>query len=656
MPDQAAQALQPVIARHGAWASPLSAAALATASASIGSARVHGGRLYWTESRPDEGGRIALLTFDDGGRVTEITPRGFSVRTRVHEYGGIAFVHAGERLLACRDDDQRLHWLAAGRPPQPLTPPGLRYADGAAAADGARTFFVREDHRAAGEPRNEIVVLDPAQPPEGTVLYGEADFVAFPRPSADASRLAFVSWNHPLMPWDGTRLQVGELTADSLHGLRTIAGGDAESVSEPCWDADGTLYFLSDRDGWCNLYRWRGGAPEQVTRLDAEIGVPLWQFGPASYVLLGDGRALARVCRNAIDTLALIDLDRGTATPLPLPYVGYRLLGRLDARTAFAVASAEDDLPALITIDLRDGSHAIVRRPAVAPPLPTALVSRGEPIEFPTTAGPGGERRTAHAFFFAPRNPGFAAPAGELPPLIVTMHGGPTAHHATDLHLAKQFFTTRGFAVVDVNYGGSSGFGRAYRERLRGQWGVVDLADAVAAVRYLAAAGRVDPKRIVIRGGSAGGYTVLCALAFTDVFAAGINYFGIADLEMLAADTHKFESRYTDGLIAPLPQGRETYRARSPIHHLQRLDAALITFQGAEDKAVPPEQSRAIVEAVRARGRPVAYLEFDGEQHGFRRAGNITRALQAEVYFLGRVLGFTPAGPVEPVAIDNLPA
>lgn len=654
MPDQASEPKQPVRARHGSWASPLSALALATASASIGYARAHGGRLYWTESRPADGGRIALLALDADGRAIELTPRDFNLRTRVHEYGGIGFARAGERLLASRDDDQRLYCLAGGRPPQPLTPPGLRYADGAATADGGRAFFVREDHRADGEPRNAVVAIDPSQPGEGNVLFGDSDFVAFPRPSPDGKRLAFVSWNHPLMPWDGTRLQLGELTSGGLQGLQTIAGSDRESVSEPCWDADGSLYFLSDRDDWWNLYRWRGGAVEQVTRFDAEIGVPLWQLGTASYALLGDGRALARVCRHAVDGLALVDLGNGAATPLDLPFVGYRSLGRLDAHTAFAIAASEEDMPALIAIDLRSGRHRIVRRPAEAPPLPKGFVSRAEPIEFPTEPGSDGRPRTAHAFFHPPRNPGFAAPPGELPPLLVVLHGGPTAHNSTDLHLAKQFWTTRGFAVVDVNYGGSTGFGRAYRERLRGQWGVVDLADTVAAVRFLVGAGRVDPKRVVIRGGSAGGYTVLCALAFTDVFAAGVNYFGIADLELLAADTHKFESRYTDGLIAPLPQGRDIYRARSPIHHLQRLDAGLITFQGAEDRAVPPEQSRTIVAAVRSRGRPVAYLEFEGEQHGFRRAENLVRALQAELYFLGRVLGFAPADAVEPVAIDNL--
>jgi len=647
---------QPAIAPYGAWVSPLSAAALATASSAVGVARAHDGRLVWTESRPDEGGRLALLTLGVSGVAVEVTPPDFSVRTRVHEYGGLAFVHAGGRLLASRDDDQRLYVLAAAQSPQPLTPAGLRFADGAATADGARAFFVREDHRGDGEPKNSIVEIDPARPSEGTVLFGDTDFVAFPRPSPDGRRLAFISWNHPLMPWDGARLHVGELASGVLCGLRTIAGGDNVTVSEPFWDADGGLYFLSDRDGWSNLYRWDGSSTRQITRFDAEIGAPLWQLGLSSYVLLGDGRALVRLCRNAVDTLALVDLGSGAATPLPLPYVAYRSLGRLDAGTAFAIAAAEDDLPALIRIDLRTGNHTIVRRPSAAPPLKKTFVSNGEALEFSTAAGPDGAPRTAHAFFFPPRNPDYAAPAGELPPLIVTLHGGPTAHHSTDLHLAQQFFTTRGFAVVDVNYGGSTGYGRAYRERLRGNWGVVDLADTVAAVRFLVESGRIDRRRVVIRGGSAGGYTVLCALAFTDDFAAGINYFGVADLELLAADTHKFESRYLDSLVAPLPQGQAIYRARSPIHHLQRMNSALITIQGAEDKAVPPEQSRAIVAAVRARGLPVAYLEFEGEQHGIRRAANLKRALEAELYFLGRVLGFTPGDAVEPIAIDNLDA
>ena len=647
-----------IVAPYGTWASPLPAERLATASAAIGQSRACGGRLLWTETRPADGGRIALLGFDASGRATEILPPGFSVRTRVHEYGGLAFVQVGRRLLFANDADQRLYAFDGAGLPQALTPDGLRYADGAACADGTRAYFVREDHRAAGEPKNAVVAIDPHRTGEGTVLFGDSDFVAFPRPSADGRRLAFVSWNHPQMPWDGTRLQVATLSGDSIDDLEVVAGGDDESVLEPQWDSDGTLYFLSDRNGGWNLYRWRGGAVEPAAVLPAalraaESGGPLWQLGQSSYTLLGDGRALACFCHQAREQLALIDLAHGSVTTLPLPFVAYGSLGALDARTGVAVAATEDDLAALVTVDLATGRHEVVRRPSPSP-LPRAFVSRAEAIEFPTQPGDDGAPRTAHAFFYPPHHPDYAAPPGERPPLMVVLHGGPTGHSTPALSLQRQFWTTRGFAVVDVNDGGSSGFGRDYRRRLRGQWGVVDLADAVAAVRFLVDSGRADARRVVIRGGSAGGFTVLCALAFTDVFAAGINYFGVADLESLAADTHKFESRYLDSLVAPLPAGQPIYLDRSPIHHLQRMSAALITFQGAEDRAVPPEQSRAIVAAVRDRGLPVAYLEFEGEQHGFRRAENIARALQAEVYFLGRVLGHAPADNVAAVAIDNL--
>ncbi len=664
-----------IVAPHGAWASPLSAERLATASASIGQARVRrplaldrdaagrgrprraaGARRSLAAGRPVAAGLgrgCARQRGNEPGRASEQVPPDFIVRTRVHEYGGLAFVQAGERLLFSNDADQRVYVVEPGRPPQPLTPAGLRYADGAASPDGARVFFVREDRRAGGEPRNEVVAIDPSEAGEGAVLYGGSDFVAFPRPSPDWRYLAFIAWNHPQMPWDGATLYVARLDGDSLSELRAVAGGVDESVLEPCWDADGALYFLSDRSGWWNLYRWRDGIVAPVAPMAAEVGGPLWQLGQSSYVLTGDGHAVARVCRQARDQLALIDLAHGIVTPLP--YVAYGSIGMLGARTAgYAVAAAEDDLPALIAIDLATGAHRVIRRPS-ASPLPPAYVSRAEKIEFPTAPGPDGAPRTAHAFFYPPRNPDDAAPEGERPPLMVVLHGGPTGHSSPTLNLNRQFWTTRGWALVDVNYGGSSGFGRDYRQRLRGQWGVVDLADAVAAVRHLVASGRVDGRRVVIRGGSAGGYTVLCALAFTDAFAAGVNYYGIADLEAIAADTHKFESRYLDSLVAPLPQGREVSRARSPIHHLQRLNAALIAFQAAEDNAVPPAQSRAIVAAVRARGQPVAYLEFEGEQHGFRRAANIRRALEAELYFLGRVLGFRPADAVAPIPIDNLP-
>ncbi len=646
---------QPTIAAYGAWSSPLTAARLAAASLSLSSASAPAGRLHWIESRPDEGGRSVLVALGTDGRPVEVTPPEFNVRTRVHEYGGRAYARVGDRLVYSRYSDQRLYVQHDGGVPEPLTPAGFRYADGAASADGKRLFCVREDHRGDGEPQNTIVALDPDTPAAGRVLFSRADFVASPRPSPDGKRLAFVSWNHPQMPWDGSMLHVADVAEGGLHGLQDIAGGTQESVLEPCWDGEGSLFFLSDRSGWWNLYRWRDGAIEAITAIEAELGGALWQLGQTTYALTGDGRALARVCRNAVDQLVLIDLASGGIVPLDLPFVAFGSLGMLDALTAYAIAAPADDVTALITVELASGRHRVVRRAADEPPLPADDVSRPTPIEFRTASASDGSARTAHAFFHPPRNSRFAAPAGEKPPLMVLLHGGPTSHRAPSLRLDTQFWTTRGFAVVDVNYGGSTGFGRAYRERLRGQWGVVELADAVAAVDFLAAAGRIDPRRVAIRGGSAGGFTALCALALTNRFAAGVNYYGVTDLEMLAADTHKFESRYLDGLVAPLTdETRALYRARSPVHHLQQLDAALITFQGLEDEVVPPSQSRAIVEAVRARGRPVAYLEFEGEQHGFRRAQNIVRALEAELYFLGKVFGFEPAGHIEPVPIDNL--
>jgi dienelactone hydrolase len=640
----------PATAAYGAWSSPVRAGDVAAAAMSLGYVTAANGRLHWLESRPAERGRNALMTAGPDLVPMEVSPPGANVRSRVHEYGGRPYVVAGDVVVYSDYADQRLY--ATGRA-EPLTQPGFRYADGVALS--GTVYIVREDHTRAGEPVNAVIALDLEAPGGERVLFDRSDFVAYPRPSADG-RLAFISWNHPNMPWDATSLCVGRLSADGLSDVRIVAGdpsAPAESVLEPVWADDGALYFLSDRSGFWNLYRWRGDAVEQVTKLDADLGGPLWNLGLSTYALVSSEHALVRICRNAVDRLALVDLATGAVTELPMHYAAIGFVGVLDARTGFAVAAPEDEPAALIVFDLVTGVPRIVRS-AGSRVVPPEFVSRGISIEFPTTAAPDGAPRTAHALFHPPHNPGFTGPAGTKPPLMVLMHGGPTAHESPALKPSIQFWTTRGFAVVSVNYGGSTGYGRAYRERLRGEWGVVDRADAVAVVDHLAATGRIDGSRVVIRGGSAGGYTVLSCLAFTKRFTAGINYFGVADLELLVADTHKFESRYLDSMIAPLPEGMATYRARSPILHLDALDAALITFQGDEDAAVPPEQSRRIVAAVRARGRPVAYIEFKGEQHGFRQAQNIARALEAELYFLGKVFGFTPADVIEPVPIENL--
>jgi len=706
----------------GTWRSPISAADLARSAISLDDVQVAGGTPYWVESRPQEGGRYVIVAPAAGagasglgtpalgtlGAIVELTPAGFNARTRVHEYGGRPYTVGRDRTIYFSHfTDQRVHVQRPGSAPIPLTPPGCRYADFELDPAGARLFCVREDHTGGGEPKNAIVMLQvgtdvtnangaaaPASAPSasgtpsaapgargapgtagapstasaadaGTVLFADSDFVAYPRVSADGQRLAWIAWNHPDMPWDATRLYVAELAAHGIREPTPIAGGPGEAVLEPRWDADGTLYFVSDRTGWWNLYRYRDGRVEAVVILEAEIGGPLWTLGESSYTLTGDGRAVFRCTRNAQDRLAVVALDRSRALGasarasaaqdsrskpgaaqgapathapqfLDLPFVAFSNVQMLDRATVVAIAASSTEEPAVVAIDLATGEHRILRAPGTLK-VPGPYVSRAEPVEYPSIGG-----RTAHAFYYPPTNPDFLPLEGEKPPLVVKAHGGPTGHSAPQLNLGTQFWTTRGFAVLDVNYGGSSGYGRVYRERLNGNWGVVDVADVVAGVKYLIATGRVDGARTAIRGGSAGGFTVLAALAFHDVFRAGADYYGVSDLEALARDTHKFESRYLDRLVAPLPEGKPIYEARAPLHHLESFHAPLIVFQGAEDTVVPPSQSRAIVAALERKGVPVVYMELEGEQHGFRKAESIVRTLEAELAFYGRVFGFTP--------------
>lgn len=640
----------------GAWPSPLSPEGAATGAVSLLSPGLAAGVLHWVEGRPAERGRNALVRRRADGGADDVLGPQANVRTRVHEYGGLSWVAVGDRLLYAQFDDQRLRVVQPGGAESVLTPAGCRYADFHAAPDGHALVAVREDHRAGGEAVNTVVRLDTRHAhDEGHVLFGGSDFVAWPRLSADGRCLALVAWDHPSMPWDDTRLMVADLSAGPVPAWRCVAGGPGESVAEPQWADDGSLYFLSDRTGWWNLYRWKDGQTQAMTAEAAEFGAPLWQLGLRSYALLPGRRALLRRTQAGVDALCLLQLDGGALRVLDLPYVWFSSPGALDADHAYVLAGAVDDLPALVSVDLRDGSHQVLRRSGGLP-LPANAVSPALSIDFATRPGPDAAPRQAQAWFYPPHLPGHAVRAGERPPLIVMLHGGPTSHVGPAFKVGVQFWTSRGFAVVDVNYGGSTSFGRAYRDRLRGQWGVVDLQDAVAAVDDLVARGWVDGGRVAIRGGSAGGFSVLCGLAFTDRFAAGINYFGVADLETLATDTHKFESRYLDSLVAPLPEGRSVYRERSPVLHMNRCHGALLTLQGSDDRAVPPQQSRAIVDAARAAGCPVAYVEFEGEGHGFRQAANLVHAMQLELAFLGRVFGFKPAGEVPSIEIDNASA
>jgi dipeptidyl aminopeptidase/acylaminoacyl peptidase len=631
---------------YGAWASAVTAASLAAGAVTLSDVRVFEGQVYWLETRPAEGGRVVVMTLS-GGEVRQLTPEGFNARTRVHEYGGAPYFLAPDGLWFSNFRDQKLYRQATGAEPQAMTADGYRYAD-AIPLPGGGLISVREDHSDPANVRNTLVHLSGQAGEAGEVLFDDSDFVAYPRLSPDGRRLAWVAWDFPAMPWDATRLYVADLGDAGLDRSRIVAGGPGISVLEPRWAADGTLTWLSDESGFWNLYDDHGGARRAILPRDAEFGGPPWSFGRSNYAVVG-GKIVAAVRGSSGESLLLIDRTAGTATALSIPYA-LSFVQALDAKRIVAVGQSPTSPGALVMVDVTTGGVEVAREASEAV-LPRRDIAVAERIQF---SGAGGE--TTHALFYPPTNADFHAPAGEKPPLIVQAHGGPTSAASSALNLGVQYWTSRGFAVVDVDYGGSTGYGRAYRERLKGAWGVVDVDDVIAAARFLADGGRVDAKRLAIHGSSAGGFTVLAALARSDVFAAGGDFYGVADLSVLAREAHKFESRYMDSLVGPWPAAAATYRARSPINDLDRFASPLLILQGAEDPIVPPNQARMIRDALRARGVPVACIEFEGEGHGFRRAENITRAKEVELYFYSRVFGFELAEPIAAVEIENLPA
>jgi dipeptidyl aminopeptidase/acylaminoacyl peptidase len=650
MPESAN--LSPSELPYGAWPSPLTAEALADSQVRFENLRSVDGRLYWTENVPAAGGAHGVFHLDTTGTAIAVVPAVRNVRSRVHEYGAAPYLMVGNTAYYTQFIDQRLYRLEPGAEADALTPKGYRYSDGVPLrVDGGPVtalIFVREDHTDPQNVRNALVRIELPAGGAGEVLYGDSDFVAYPRLSPDGRKLAFIAWNHPHMPWDATTLTVAQIDDSGVNALTTVAGGPAESVMEPQWDADGTLYFISDRSGFWNLYGWDGTAVRPVWPRAAEFAGPLWQLGQANYALLGNGCAVARLGEGGVDRLAVIDLRHNTGRVLNLPYVCYDQLARIDADHVVLVAGSARSPQSILRITVSSGWAETVREAGRAL-LSPAAVSVAVPIDFPSTQG-----RTAHAFYYPPTNPGFHGPPGELPPLLTLVHGGPTTVATAAYSPAVQYWTSRGFAVVDVNYGGSSGFGRAYRRELEGNWGLTDVADVIAAARYLSRTGRADPVRTAIRGGSAGGYTVLLALCTSDVFRAGADYYGVSDISALARDTHKFESRYLDSLIGPLPQAQAIYESRSPLAHLDGFKVPLLVLQGADDPVVPPNQSELIVNALRARHAPVTYMLFAGEGHGFRKPENIIRSLQSELSFYGQVFGFIPADVLPPLTIENL--
>jgi dipeptidyl aminopeptidase/acylaminoacyl peptidase len=642
-------------APYGSWKSPITSDLIVKESIGLGQVKMDGDHIYWIEMRPSEGGRQVIVRQAPDGSTVDVIPPGFNARTRVHEYGGGEYIANDSIVYFSNFTDQQLYRKAPDSEPQLVSEASpdaqLRYADFVVDKSRDRLISVREDHRDNDREAVNTVVAISLAGGEARVLISGNDFYSSPRISPNGSRLAWLTWNHPNMPWDGCELWIGDINADgTITNRQLIAGGPRESIFQPEWSPDGILYFVSDRSGWWNLYREAAAdaAIECVCEIQAEFGAPQWIFGLSTYAFESSERIVCAFAERGLWRLGTIDTHSKTLQRIEAPYTDVSYICAAPGRAVFRAGAPKTSF-SIMEMDLAARATKVLRRASKIDVDP-GFISEPQPIEFPTEDG-----LTAHGFYYPPKNRDFAAPNLERPLLLVKSHGGPTSATSAVFMLGIQYWTSRGIAVLDVNYGGSTGYGRAYRERLNGVWGIVDVDDCVNGARFLATRGDADGNRLMIDGGSAGGYTTLCALTFRDQFKAGASHFGVSDAEALAKETHKFESRYLDNLIGPYPESRDLYIQRSPIHFTDKLSCPVIFFQGLEDKVVPPNQAETMVEALRQKGVPVAYVAFEGEQHGFRRAENIKRALDGELYFYSRVFKFDLAEPLEPVAIDNLP-
>ena len=641
---------QNMVAPYGSWKSPITSDLIVAGTIGLGEIAVDGEDVYWIESRPSEGGRSVIVRRTPDGAIADVTPQGFNARTTVHEYGGGAYIVDAGTVYFSNFADQKIYRQIPGEPPQPITSTEkMRYADGVVDHRRNLAYCVREDHTQGGRDAiNTLVKIKLGGDSSGEVIVSGKDFYSSPRLSPDGNRLAWLTWDHPNMPWDGTELWVGELDENGrIATAEIVAGGKSESIFQPEWSPGGVLHFVSDRTGWWNIYRLTGEGAVSLCEMDAEFAMPQWVFRMSTYAFESEGRLTCAFCERGNWRLASLDAWARKLDPIAVPYTEITSLRTAPGRALFCGGSPTEPL-SIVSLDLGTRESSVLRRSSSVE-VDEGYLSIPRQVEFPTEHG-----LTARAFFYPPTNRDHEAPKHDRPPLMVISHGGPTSASTTTLKLSIQYWTSRGFGVLDVNYGGSTGYGRAYRERLNGQWGVVDVDDCGNGARYLVERGEADGNRLIIRGGSAGGYTALAALTFRDVFKAGASYYGISDLELLEQDCHKFESRYNDSLVGPYPERKDLYWERSPIHFTDRLSCPIILFQGLEDKVVPPNQAEMMYEAALKNGLPVAYVPFEGEQHGFRKAENIKRSLDGELYFYSKVFGFELAEPVEPVRIENI--
>jgi dipeptidyl aminopeptidase/acylaminoacyl peptidase len=636
-------------APFGSWKSPISSDLVVSKTTVAGITCIDGNDYYWQEFRPHEAGRYVIVKKTNAGQVIDAIPPGFNCRSRVHEYGGGAYTVADGVIYFSNDEDQRVYRQEAGGTPTALTSQAnRRFADFIVDRRRNRLICVQEDHSIKGtEPINTICTID-IWDGSITPLISGADFYSNPRLSPDGMKLSFVSWNHPNMPWDESKVSVATFDdGGGIEAVKVVAGGKQESIFQPEWSPDGTLYFISDRSGFWNFYRHAKGTIEPVYKAAFEFGMPQWKFGFSLYSFVSPNQILCTYTKHGTWRLAGLNTKVGELESFDLPYSEYLFITSVGKRAVFRAGSATQPY-AIYELDLSDLKITMLSTPSNFG-IDQKYFSVPEAIDFPTENG-----QIAHAFYYPPENGDFSGPDGAKPPLLVKSHGGPTGAASQVLDLTTQYWTSRGFAVLDVNYGGSTGFGRPYRERLKGNWGIIDVDDCLNGARYLVQQNKVDGNKLAITGGSAGGYTTLSALTFRDTFRAGSSHFGISDLESMARDTHKFESRYLEGLVGKYPEQRSVYMERSPIHHVDKLSCPVAFFQGLEDKVVPPNQAQMMVDALREKKLPVAYVTFAGEQHGFRKASTIKRALDGEFYFYSQIFNFKPADDIEPLEIENL--
>jgi dipeptidyl aminopeptidase/acylaminoacyl peptidase len=636
-------------APYGSWKSPITSDMVASGIIGLRKVELNDKAIYWCEMRPSEKGRNVIVKHSNFDGTIDVNPPPFNARTRVHEYGGGSYKILKNEVFFTNFVDQRIYKMKTGENPNPITfESELRHADFEFDRFRERVVCVREDHREEDkEATNTIVSMDLEGKKVKTLAQGN-DFYSSPRISPDGRYLAFLTWNHPDMPWDKNELWVGKLNQDgSMAKKSRLNNNRSESIVQPVWSPDNILYFVSDRNNWWNIYCWRDDGVKAICPTEAEFAEPPWMFSQSNYDFESENKIICSFTQKGRWYIARLDTITGKLEVLETPYTYISSLHTKDDYAVFVGGSLQEP-NSIVRMNLKTRKTEVLKSSSKLT-IDSDFLSQPQPIEFPTENG-----LNAHGIYYKPRNKYYTAPLGSLPPLLVSVHGGPTAAASTTFSLKIQFWTSRGFAVIEVNYGGSIGYGREYRERLHGQWGVVDVDDSVNAAKYLVGLGEVDGEKLAIRGGSAGGYTTINALTFRDVFRTGASYFGISDLETFAKDTHKFESRYLEWLVGCYPEKKDLYRQRSAINFLDKLDDPMIFFQGLDDKIVPPNQAELIVEALRKKGRPVAYLAFEGEQHGFRQSKNIKRSIETELFFYSRIFGFTPANNVNPVKIENL--